>query len=555
MLMKTTTLLKMKWRKSSLSSMALLRKALSKHKDKRSATWKFFASASEVSGDLLSLCSEADDLFGEDGTHPAKPLVDEIFRNSSKDDYFICLLCLKSVADGGPETTSNIFSGLTKSEKGWNVGNLTTHLSDHHPGWKSNTAKLVEDKKQAAGMMRFAKTTGIVGTGTESIKNAKMALHDLIVTLINDTNLADRACENEILRMSIVFCIRNAKALSHLSDQELNLGRRGLIIKRKEQFMMQMLIVEEHVKKLKNHYDSVLGKEVPFIWVTLDHWDGHDDFLGISIHFTTFKNWKSREQPFVVHFAAGLIKVSSHKARVTKHYVIKCLEPRFGIKLSMLLGCGVDTTSSAILTGALVGGEDNVGECDMHVASLLLRHTSGKLVRTRNKQAVDAFPAFRTVFDKFLALAKLISKHNIFDAHAMQNGRGNVRKIPLPGDTRVAGELIMIQAMLRENFMLDNSFCNNAKFHASIALKPNMKEWEEIAEAEGVLRKMKDWAMDSQGNSQFGRGHGVLRRFDIEQHYTEQEETVIEVVDLNKQEKWMGSTAFKDLPTINVLHF
>ena len=41
-----------------------------------------------------------------------------------------------------------------------------------------------------------------------------------------------------------------------------------------------------------------------------------------------------------------------------------------------------------------------------------------------------------------------------------------------------------------------------------------------------------------------GKGHGALRGFDVEEHFTEQQETIIEGVDISN---WMSGSPFKDL--------
>jgi hypothetical protein len=117
-----------------------------------------------------------------------------------------------------------------------------------------------------------------------------------------------------------------------------------------------------------------------------------------------------------------------------------------------------DTTNSALQAGRLIVGNDSSEDrkCGMHVVELCVAHASGFIVRMKNKQIVDDFPAcvaFRDTIRNFVLLfseRKAKGRFVKYSKFVKRIGETPIR-IMMPNKTRVAGKFRMYEGALHSH--------------------------------------------------------------------------------------------------------
>ena len=93
----------------------------------------------------------------------------------------------------------------------------------------------------------------------------------------------------------------------------------------------------------------------------------------------------------------GLLYVKGHSAAQVCA-MTKSLMVSFGFSSKDLFHLVNDNTNSAVLAGKYILEHRGQGKCDMHKTDLVLKHATGLVVRTCNKQTIDSNPSFTTLY-------------------------------------------------------------------------------------------------------------------------------------------------------------
>ena len=116
-------------------------------------------------------------------------------------------------------------------------------------------------------------------------------------------------------------------------------------------------------------------------------------------------------------------------------------------------------TDSAVLAGKYILNHRREGKCDMHITSLILKHATGLVIRTK-KIMVDSNPLFIAIYNKFREFSNWLmnkvakGRHNDFKTKSKENGC-DVQEIPLPNKTWEAEAQLMFQGLLRNKWAMD----------------------------------------------------------------------------------------------------
>ena len=93
----------------------------------------------------------------------------------------------------------------------------------------------------------------------------------------------------------------------------------------------------------------------------------------------------------------GLLYAKGHSAAQVSA-MMKSLMVSFGFSSKDLFHSVNDNTNSAVLAGKYILEHQGQGKCDMHKTDLVLKHATGLVVRTCNKQTIDSNHSFTTLY-------------------------------------------------------------------------------------------------------------------------------------------------------------
>ena len=179
-----------------------------------------------------------------------------------------------------------------------------------------------------------------------------------------------------------------------------------------------------------------------------------------------------------------------------------------------------DNTSAAILAGKYITGHEHGGKCDMHRADLIIKHATGLVERKRNKVVVDSNDQFMKLYKTFQDFASWLmnkvarnSRYNKLDEWCKKNKK-RLTEIPIPNTTRVAGCALLMQALIRNKFIMadyaSQAFGADAEFKRRF---PKQKEWELLSQFEGILYPLQSCAMSLQSDDPGTNSASLLEIF------------------------------------------
>ena len=188
----------------------------------------------------------------------------------------------------------------------------------------------------------------------------------------------------------------------------------------------------------------------------------------------------------------GLLYVKGHSAAQVSA-MMKSLMVSFGFSSKDLFHSVNDNTNSAMLAGKYILEHQGQGKCDMHKTDLVLKHATGLVVRTCNKQMIDSNPSFTTLYKAISEFASWLmnkvadSRYNNSKQHCATKNRW-VIEIPLPNKTHVAGVSIMYKALIRNKWEMDTYAALPHGGDSAFTKKyPTMEQWQQLSEFEAVL--------------------------------------------------------------------
>jgi hypothetical protein len=256
-----------------------------------------------------------------------------------------------------------------------------------------------------------------------------------------------------------------------------------------------VFVISELVRKIREELSRQCGKEVPFVTVCHDIWNGKKrDILGISVMFIDPRNCMLYRIPI------GMIRISGHTAQQVSD-LTWILMSGIGFHQSDLLKSVNDNTLAAVLASKYITGLEEGGKCDMHKADLVIKHATGLCKRYLDGSPVDENPDFMELYDKFLNFARWFmskkkrSRYDNFAAWCHKNGKVCI-EIPLPNKTRVSGCVIIMQALLRLKWLMQ-AYANQA-FGGCAEFKrmfPTEADWEILSLFEAILSPLQKCSM------------------------------------------------------------
>ena len=174
-------------------------------------------------------------------------------------------------------------------------------------------------------------------------------------------------------------------------------------------------------------YFDICGREIPFATICHDIWSGNKkDILGVSIMFADSHDGS------LYHISLGLLYVKGHSAAQVCT-MTKSLMVSFGFSSKDLFHLVNDNTNSAVLAGKYILEHRGQGKCNMHKTNLVLKHATGLVVRTCNKQTIDSNPSFTTLcktiheFASWLMNKVARSQYNNLKQHCQQRIDGSLK--------------------------------------------------------------------------------------------------------------------------------
>ena len=132
----------------------------------------------------------------------------------------------------------------------------------------------------------------------------------------------------------------------------------------------------------------------------------------------------------------GLLYAKGHSAAQVCA-MTKSLMVLFGFSSKHLFHSVNDNTNSAVLAGKYILEHRGQGKCDRHKTNLVLKHATGLVVRTCNKQTIDSNPSFTTLYKTIHEFASWLmnkvahSRYNNLKQYCATKNR-QVIEIPLP---------------------------------------------------------------------------------------------------------------------------
>ena len=138
----------------------------------------------------------------------------------------------------------------------------------------------------------------------------------------------------------------------------------------------------------------------------------------------------------------------------------------------------------------------------MHITDLILKHATGLVISTK-KVTVDSNPSFIAIYNKFREFSNWLmnkvakGRDNDFKTKSKENGK-DMRGIPLPNKTWVAGAQLMFQGLLRNKWAMD-VYMNLPGVDNTFAKQyPSQDEWQQLAEYEAVILPIQQCAISIQ---------------------------------------------------------
>ena len=381
-----------------------------------------------------------------------------------------------------------LLCGLNKTS------NIATHIGKYHKDVQ------IQDDADDPSPMKSQGTLSSMIIKDASKSTASAELRQLMYRFINDCALPAITAEKKEFRDLIRYAINNSAALRDTPAEIMS--RREISKLRISSYESFFGVATNLINACRSEYERLCYQKVPFISVCHDIWQARDhDVLGVTIMFIDPRNCE------VYRIPIGLAECKGHAATDVAN-LTDVLLLGVGITTGDLSASVNDNTTAAVLAGKyIVGQKDKTGKCDMHKAELVLKHATGLVQRYHNRQLMDSNTEFLELWQIFKQFASwLTSKKSPkrmrkFREACIAMGM-KIVSIPLPNDTRVAGLILTIQALLRCKFVMDaystlTGFRSDPKFKK---LYPEEKEWKLLAQYEGILAPLKQVSMSLQSD-------------------------------------------------------
>ena len=252
----------------------------------------------------------------------------------------------------------------------------------------------------------------------------------------------------------------------------------------------------------------------------------------------------------------GLLYAKGHSAAQVCA-MTKSLMVSFGFSSKDLFHSVNDNTNSAVLAGKYILEHRGEGKCDMHKTDLVLKHATGLVVRTRNKQTIDSNPSFtslyRTIreFVSWLMNKVARSRYNNLKQHCATKNR-RVIEIPLPNKTRVAGVAIMYKALIRNKWEMDAYAALPHGGDSAFTKKyPTMEQWQQLSEFEAVLDPLQRCSISLQTDDPAINSASMLEIYLCRRHIERMRNGCLHVLSMDastysKGDLWDASSQMED---------
>ena len=288
------------------------------------------------------------------------------------------------------------------------TSNIIYHFETHHPeevaslkgSQVSDVASMTTTKSSSSlnksnteRSLAFIPKTGPIDLFADNIPTTKAEshgqVHKAIYECVNDLGFPASTVERPVFR-NLLDCVqRNASNLSSTDFDVSNKFLSQLHVKSYNNFVELIANLAQNVCLA---YFDICGREIPFATICHDIWSGNKkDVLGVSIMFADPHDGSLYRIPL------GLLYVKGHSAAQVCA-MTKSLMVLFSFSLKDLFHSVNDNTNSAVLAGKYILEHQGQGKCDMHKTSLVLKHATSLVVRTRNKQTINSNPSFTTLY-------------------------------------------------------------------------------------------------------------------------------------------------------------
>ena len=388
---------------------------------------------------------------------------------------------------------------LHKLHKGA-VSNFQKHIHKCH----SNVKRLSLRKScdETASRKKLKTLDSYVKVSRQEDKDKAIKKYqESLQTFINDSAVSKYNLEKPRFKAMM----QNAYNLVHDhggSPEDLMMGVHRFTTLQDKSFTDQRTVIRTAIHSVQLWFQHHTPSAQKFISLCQDLWDGkRRELLGISLMFI---------HPATMAFfkvSAGLVHSSGKKSDQICADTEAILS-LYNISKRDLYRPVNDTTNAALKAGRLIVGCKDSGTCGMHKCELILKHATGQLVRKKNKEAVDPFPILENLrkkarkFASYLMDRKSKSRYKVFHEFVV-NKRGSKKgalHLELANDTRVSGTIFMYQSMERAFFDLYYFLMDESCPKELVDLQLSPEEWQQLAEAEAVLRSTQILSLDLQTN-------------------------------------------------------
>lgn len=421
----------------------------------------------------------------------------------------ICPMCFSNPVKGLLQCI--ITCGFNQKKKSINTSNIGAHFRRWHHGQDipvyqesitcggdadsvGGTARSQHSRQST--MATFAAPWSRGKSAALNRKAAVAAVKESIYRCVNDLNFPNSTVEKPVFR-EMLYTVK--QYATSLQPTDLQLSNKAIIGLRVDSYNKQVFVISELVRKVRMRFEALCGKEVPFITICHDMWNGKKkEVLGVSIMFIDPRNCVLYKIPI------GMLRVYGHSSadicEVTWSIMVV-----YGIIQRDLIASVNDNANTAILASKYITGKKSKGgKCDMHKADLMLKHATGLVTRSHDNRVIDANEPFMELYDTFLKFARwLMSKkaparYNNLLQWCKKNSKTCI-EISLPNKTRVAGCVITIQCLLRMKFIMGDyasqSIGGDAEFKAKF---PCEDDWDLLSQFEAVLNPLQKLSMSLQ---------------------------------------------------------
>ena len=249
---------------------------------------------------------------------------------------------------------------------------------------------------------------------------ARKAIQQAIYECINDLGFPSSTVEKPVFHALLETVHCNAKLIS---SKDLEISNKLLSSIHLQSFNEFVQLRSMLICNVWTWYEELCGKTTPFATLCHDVWNGiKKDVLGLSLMFADLHDGN------VYCIPLGLITAQGHTTCQVCDLSVALLSC-FGVQADTdLFGTVNDNTNSAVLARKYILNRQGESKCDMHITDLILKHTTGLVICTKNRVTVDSNPSFIAIYNKFHEftnwLMNEIAKgcYNDFKTKSKENG-------------------------------------------------------------------------------------------------------------------------------------